>query len=503
MNRMKGLTIISEALLSIGIIMVAMAFVFVGGNIVSFQSQGLFSTTQNQMVKDLNSLINSLPESRGSTSVTYTPSIDSYTLTVEDNTAIRVQITGQKTSTTGFVGLNIESTRISNSDKICITRSQNNITLRPGSCDINALSNFCSGGNCINNICQPSRGEQCGNSGGDCPCPAESSSPDASGQCKPGYTAESFINAPGAGDLIPDTVDNQCVNQSFVGVQNKGDKCSYDFECGSGTQCKKPKPSTGLTQKRCCPTGKAWNGTACEEEDKLKLVFVPLNKNTPDYSTAVSQQSQFFKNVYPINPGNVNTVKISSTCNVPIDGSTSCNNANMIQTLEDVEDCAENAGYTKYTSVIGIFQSDVCNSPTGNTAGWSVPSMPSVVAEDTSKIITAHEIGHQYGLNDEYIDACRYGSSLGGGLVPPASSNCLKKTYDGDKGFASDSRNTITDNSPFCAGGSKKAPSYRIWCLGNKNSKGGRDIMSYAGAPGPREFAKPSLSYLKSLDDFS
>ena len=505
------MTIISEALLAIGTILVAVAFVFVGGNIINFQSEGLFSSTQNQLSQEVSGVVNGLPDSGGSFSTTYEPSISSYSLTVQEHRTVVAEVPGQESSSTTFLDYYLENTRISDADQICVSKTGSQINFSEGSCSSGGLSNFCTDGRCVNDICQPDRGETCSNSEGDCMCPGDAESDEASGVCDTDYEAESFIDADTSGE---DTTELGCVKEDYVDVQETGERCSQDFECSADLSCNEPHYSaSGVSGSRCCPEGSSWNGSACQEDDKIKLVFVPLNENTGSFDTAADQQSEFFIDQYPIDdPSKVEVEKVESVCNVPAEGA-ACSNSEMISTLPEIEQCAQNAGYNDFTFAIGIYQNNVC----GSTAGWSDGSggTRAVVAEAGHEEVTAHEIGHEYGLNDEYLDACRYGGSVGG-LVSPENSNCLQESYDGDKGYdtASDrNTGTISEDADFCAGGSASPldinPSnypniesrYTIWCMGNQNSNGGRDIMSYAGATGPREFAEPAENHLEGIEE--
>jgi hypothetical protein len=274
------MTIISEALLAIGTIMVAIAFVFVGGNIVSFQSEGLFSSTQNQLSQEVSGVVNGLPDTKGSFSTTYEPSIGSYTLTVQEHRTVVAEIPGQESSSTTFLDYYLENTRISDAEQICVSKSGSRINFSEGNCDSGGLSNFCADGRCVNDICQPGKGETCSNSGGDCMCPVDAESDEASGVCDSDYEAESFIDADTSGE---DTTELGCVKKDYVDVQEVGEQCSQDFECveqnDAGTQvtCNPSAPS-GPSGNYCCPSGLSYagSGQGCKFVNRFHLVFVPL-----------------------------------------------------------------------------------------------------------------------------------------------------------------------------------------------------------------------------------
>jgi hypothetical protein len=488
--------------------MIALATVFslVSVEIIGSQQSGTFSQVQGGMASQIVETVDRINGIEGASQVTYEPPVDLYTLSFDEE-GMRLEVDGGSTTQIDITSAEISETTIEDADALCITKDEE-ITVEQGRCSPVDVSEICSGGGCNPGICQPDLGEDCTNSA--CTYPENAENPDASEYCDPDYTGDEVAK--------PDpTVGIGWVNQSHVNVKNEGETCSRDFQCGttsSGENLKcNPLHSTASSSgpNRCCPEGEKWDGSQCkEEEDKVKLVFVPLNQNTGLYDSGVSTQSDFFKEVYPISSDNVEIVKMSNVCEVPVKSDYStCTESNRTQTLSEVENCAVNSGYGDADHYVGMFQTDVCNFPDTapefpnmegkNPAGWSIPDTPSVVAEANHKIVTAHEIGHNYGLNDEYVDACRYDI----GRVDPKNSNCLKQSLEGDDGVQSESKDNIGHNSPFCAGGSQTPDSYSFYCLGNKNSEGGRAIMSSAGLADPRKFSEPSINYLNSLGDFS
>lgn len=302
---MKGMTIISEALLAIGIIMVAIAFVLVGGNIISFQTEGLFSSTQNQLSEEVTGVINGLPSASGTFSTTYEPSIDTYTVTVQEHRSITAEVPGQETSSTSFLALRLENTRISSADKICITKRGNTVNFTEGSCSTGGLDSFCRNGRCVNGVCQPERGETCSNSGGDCVCPDDSEYGEASNICMPDYQAEDFIE--GSDNDAPDSTEPiGCVKDEFVGTQETGERCSYNFECQASLTCSSTSESVDT---RCCPEGETWNGDQCIESQVFDIVYVPVNYDSSDLGEYQSDADQFHSTFVSTSP--------FSTCSDP------------------------------------------------------------------------------------------------------------------------------------------------------------------------------------------
>lgn len=410
----KGMTIISEALLAVGIILVSMAFVIVGGNIISFQTEGLFSSTQNQMPEQITGIVNELPESSGEFSTTYEPEIDTYTLQVQENRTVTADIPDAGRSSTEFLDYRIENTVIRNADKICIRKNSNNISISSGSCDTGNLSTFCANGRCINNNCQPGKGETCANSGGDCSCPADSASPEASDTCKPDYKADNFINASGAGDSDLDaTRPIGCVEKDYINAQSKGDRCEYDFECKGSNTCSSSTSSSG----RCCPQGEMWNGSACTPT--YQIVAVPIKYNLPSEMSSYKQDASDFeefwerKSVFRTcnSPDKAVEVKtLSNTCSNDVSSacqgsfcSDACANA-IIQ-------CASN-NYPNFDKAEGFYDGPGMSVSGGTVTGCSGKADLTLDNQGSSNggaiHITgsgfesgkgvAHELGHDFGL---------------------------------------------------------------------------------------------------------
>jgi len=153
--------------------------------------------------------------------------------------------------------------------------------------------------------------------------------------------------------------------------------------------------------------------------------------------------------------------------------------------LEEIRDCADQYKIKTgedYDFVVGIGDSDIgvwdgstCDRSIG---GWSdgQGGEPSVVAEDSFSFITPHELGHEFGLNDEYCCNTK---------IPPNPITC-------SPGCCFTCGNPGT--SQYCQNrlGTSKCSH------GNLNSGGGRCIMSYVNAPGPREFCPQCLNHLST-----
>ena len=416
----KGMTIVSEALLAVGIIMVSMAFVLVGGNIISFQTEGLFGSTQNQMPDQISSLIRELPRSSGEFSTTYEPSIETYTLQVQENRTLTADIPDAGRASTEFLDYRIQNTVIRNAEEICIRKESRKISLTRGSCDAGNLSNFCANGRCINNECQPGKGETCGNSGGDCTCPGDAQSNDASSTCKPDYRAENFINAPGAGDgNIDSTKPIGCVKQDYVNAQSTGERCEYNFECKGTDVCSSTSSSVN---KHCCPSGQSWDGSQCIDTQIFDIVYVPVNfdsGNLGDYQSDAGDFHQSFIDSSPFDSCTApdNHAKkhvaqsISSVCDIDADtsdgdwGTETGPRGSWSGKWAEVRDCAnEIYGGNGWDNVHAICrEGEYCSDPgLGGKAAWI----------GTPASFTDQKSSNQLGLNPSRVGAHEIGHTL-------------------------------------------------------------------------------------------
>ncbi|MDY6778068.1 MAG: hypothetical protein SVU32_05340, partial [Candidatus Nanohaloarchaea archaeon] len=170
-NSTKGLSILSEAILAIGVIAIAIMFALITGNIIGFQSQGFFTGSQQEITDDISSRIDMISAYNGTTAITYQPTVSQYRLRVTEQSIISVQLPNQGTQSTSFEDVKLENTRIEDAETLCIRKKGQKIAITAGNCSTTQLSNFCANGRCINGQCQPERGETCGNAPADCSCP--------------------------------------------------------------------------------------------------------------------------------------------------------------------------------------------------------------------------------------------------------------------------------------------------------------------------------------------
>ncbi len=260
----------------------------------------------------------------------------------------------------------------------------------------------------------------------------------------------------------------------YVNIDDtSGPVCSASHCCPTNLPKWCGKPLDG-TESRCM--GDTEFNNECKVPVKLRILFVPVNWDSgwDNFDNAAQRQAnEIIKNI-PLSdcPEALETIPIHNDCRL----SMICN----CPDLQTIEQCARASGET-YDYVVGLEDSDVC----GNTLGFSCGT--GVVFSETSvTLVATHELGHEWGLNDEYVDAC----ICGFGLVNP-NSNCLDPAIGGSDPVGGYS-------SAYCAGGS--CPSiYTVTCSGNRNSYNGRCIMSYGNAPGPRAFCIHCIDHLKTI----
>ncbi|MEM5874367.1 MAG: hypothetical protein QW641_00330 [Candidatus Aenigmatarchaeota archaeon] len=316
-------------------------------------------------------------------------------------------------------------------------------------------ANICIG----DKYCNKEIGENCGKSPNDCSC---------------NNFGSDYTCCP----EDPSSNEYGCIDKTR---QNKkrGEECFCSNQCEAGLECNPVAPSFTKYKKACCDPGKGWNGTDCTSiEKKLKVLFVPVNWDS-DFSSFDSVAKNHFdfliKNI-PLSacPEKAEAKFLHNNCKFTM----TCDCSDLLK----IQQCARASGET-YDYIMGLEDSNVCDSVAGFSCGFGV-----VFGESPYVLVTTHELGHEWGLNDEYIDACRCGF----GLVNP-NANCLRSRLHGDDAVPPYTRDYCSEKGTKCPSG------YSITCMGNQNKLGGRDIMSFANAPGPRAFAEESWNYLLTV----
>ncbi|MFH1285825.1 MAG: VWA domain-containing protein [Candidatus Micrarchaeota archaeon] len=311
----------------------------------------------------------------------------------------------------------------------------------------------------------------------------------------PDALREAFVEA--AADIEEDYEYHKLRNLSFFeGLATKMlSPCSSDSDCFGNNVC---------VNKKCSPS-------------VLHIVFVPVNwySGNQAFNEEADKQAQFLIDTLPSLAGCKNRIKITKlnrSCNFPIDPEGSKKDIYRIKT------CANDAvgikGWTflnplAFDYAVGVGEQSIFTYP---TVGYSTHT-GTVFFEKGYEVLTAHELGHEFGLHDEYCNCtaelCGYDAwpnplRVEYGCDP--NGNCCRRNESAaaenggacmfglviPSGLADESNNTTRICiSPY--------PKCYTCCEGNLNEKGGRSIMSYANAEGPRYHDEPSLDYLKTV----
>ncbi|MFC2030025.1 formylglycine-generating enzyme family protein [Chloroflexota bacterium] len=241
----------------------------------------------------------------------------------------------------------------------------------------------------------------------------------------------------------------------------------------------------------------------------VKFLFVPLGwqDSQQAFEDEVDAQMELFVQDIPLNSCRervlVEKLDVATqnfgtfTCSYPDD----CG----VQTIKPFVRDALKIDPADYDIIVGLAATSPCSPIAGCSNGTDAVWVTS--AYDT---VTAHEVGHIYGLEDEYCSnqagstdsRCNDGDSQADGAAT-GDINWLAGglPFDCPADGSNDSGGSACcnyDASHLCS-----AKNYGLCCLGNKNSMGGRATMSYANAPGPRGFDEHSLSHLNSIPELN
>ena len=268
---------------------------------------------------------------------------------------------------------------------------------------------------------------------------------------------------------------------------------------------------------------------------KFSIIFVPLNwgGSASDFNNEVDTQMNYFINDIPLSncPEKLRVTKMdprtenfdSFTCRIE-------NNRVIYTPFSDLWNFIESMGYdsSDYDVLAGMIRNPPCPPVMGISNG-----IDSIWVTTQYDIVVAHELGHIFGLVDEYCSQAAGSADLRCDIAAPptkdypnpldadlgcnpygqpccdlvykcgASDGCTCP-YDSSTKIADydDSIVLMCDSSNFCEWG-KVHVNYGICCLGNINPLGGRSIMSYVNADGPRAFDDYDIAHLASIEQLN
>ncbi|MFH1285321.1 MAG: vWA domain-containing protein [Candidatus Micrarchaeota archaeon] len=259
-------------------------------------------------------------------------------------------------------------------------------------------------------------------------------------------------------------------------IKELNQTCMFDSQCSGKSVC---------LSNKCTPS-------------VLHIVFVPVNWRSGmiGYNEEVDEQAEFLIDTLPSLANCTDKIKITKlteSCEFEI------NPEGSEEDLKSIERCAMRAfglnetkvglDKTQYNFVVGMGEHHIFSN---GTIGYSI-HQGTVFISRGYEVVTAHELGHEFGLRDEYCDCSwRCGRD--------AQPNPLKEEYgcnpegdccynDGEGAICGVITGKECNPYPNC---------YRC-CKGNNNTLGGRAIMGFADAQEPRYHDEPSLKHLETV----
>lgn len=420
------MSVISEAILLIGVILIGLLFFVIAGDMLGHQAETVFATAERNIAEEIKDRANTLEGFKGVSRTNYHPGVSQYTLEVRQSSILEVQVEGRDVHTAEFQDVRLVDTAVENEDTLCIEREGDAVEITGGACDELDLSDYCADDRCeTSGSCEVDFGEQC--TSADCDCtpeqyPDDADTEDVSEHCQPDYDPDDYIDGDG-----PPTIDPiGCVSEEYVDVQDEEERCDYDFECSGDMACEEPHPDAEGDGERCCPEGERWNGEECSSPETYDIVYSPLNYGSGDFNAFQSQaerahdflvpQSPFGECENPENHIRAHYLEdMSGSC--PSGGRAICNECPQ-EALDRVR--ASELGNT-YDVVAGICQGNSCN--TGGICGCAagIPSEASVSQQQPCgdwEGLVAHEVGHSWGLY--HVEEC----GAAGGCAGPNAQDC-------------------------------------------------------------------------------
>lgn len=251
------------------------------------------------------------------------------------------------------------------------------------------------------------------------------------------------------------------------------------------------------------PDATGQNFVGSQQEARLRLLYVPLRweGSQDSFDAEARTQSDIFIDGVPLRDCrdrvSVETLRVASQNFATFSCSASNCGVGSVRTF--VSDTLH-INPADYDVIVGLGETSPCAPIAGCSNGTDT-----IWVKEAYDSVTAHELGHIYGLADEYCSnqagstdsRCNDGDSQGDGSMT-GDVNWLdaSQPFDCPADGSTDSGGSACCNF---GGYSCSAVNYGVCCLGNKNSAGGRSTMSYANAPEPRGFDSHDQAHLNAL----
>lgn len=163
-----------------------------------------------------------------------------------------------------------------------------------------------------------------------------------------------------------------------------------------------------------CPSGKSCVSGECVEEPKLNLMFVPVNwetreiglfekilnfltgKKEIDFESAVDKQAEVFLESTGLNScmDKIRILKHKTNCEVNL---SMTSNKGRHEVLKNITNCLSKNPVPDNWRIIGLTDKSIPGA-----LGYTCRVCRTVIANISRDEVSAHELGHTYGLCDEY-----------------------------------------------------------------------------------------------------
>jgi len=219
------------------------------------------------------------------------------------------------------------------------------------------------------------------------------------------------------GDEIFNEERKDCIKK---GIGCYSDTECYHFYSNSSVICYGSVHNHVNIPGHCCLKNEIWNGTACIER-KLRIVVIPYKESWSQIGISDNDIKEIISSAfsyYPIRKEKVEVIIWKNPCNPPVDY--------LLWRF-----CPLFVGAAGYGDryVIVTSKNEDLSSECGSDSmgGCAILNGETVIIREFTPTVVAHEIGHTFGLRDEY---CQYKHPIFGWLCgTEAYPNPLKEEY--------------------------------------------------------------------------